>query len=216
MELIANKRDIKGKKVKVLRTQGRLPGVVFGKKIGSIPIWVEKKDLLEIHLASGETGLISLNLEGRTYAVLAQSFQIDPSSRQPLHVDFLNVDLNKKVKIEIPLEIVGESPAVSLGSGLLLVLHDHLEVECLPKDIPSQIEVDVSRLEKVDDGITISQLGIDHSLVKVDLDQNDLVVKIEPALMAEEPVLVDQAAPVEDTESKLKEVVGKEEDKIEE
>ena len=216
MELIANKRDIKGKKVKVLRTQGRLPGVVFGKKIGSIPIWVEKNDLLEIHLASGETGLISLNLEGRTYAVLAQSFQIDPSSRQPLHVDFLNVDLNKRVKIEIPLEIVGESPAVSLGSGLLLVLHDHLEVECLPKDIPSQIEVDVSRLEKVDDGITISQLGIDHSLVKVDLDQNDLVVKIEPALMAEEPVLVDQAAPVEDTESKLKEVVGKEEDKIEE
>jgi len=216
MELIANKRDIKGKKVKVLRTQGRLPGVVFGKKIGSIPIWVEKNDLLEIHLASGETGLISLNLEGRTYAVLAQSFQIDPSSRQPLHVDFLNVDLNKRVKIEIPLEIVGESPAVSLGSGLLLVLHDHLEVECLPKDIPSQIEVDVSRLEKVDDGITISQLGIDHSLVKVDLDQNDLVVKIEPALMAEEPVLVDQAAPVEDTESKLKEVVGKEEDKNEE
>ncbi|PIS20837.1 50S ribosomal protein L25 [candidate division WWE3 bacterium CG08_land_8_20_14_0_20_43_13] len=216
MELIANKRDIKGKKVKVLRTQGRLPGVVFGKKIGSIPIWVEKNDLLEIHLASGETGLISLNLEGQTYAVLAQSFQIDPSSRQPLHVDFLNVDLNKRVKIEIPLEIVGESPAVSLGSGLLLVLHDHLEVECLPKDIPSQIEVDVSRLEKVDDGITISQLGIDHSLVKVDLDQNDLVVKIEPALMAEEPVLVDQAAPVEDTESKLKEVVGKEEDKNEE
>ena len=216
MELIANKRDIKGKKVKVLRTQDRLPGVVFGKKIGSIPIWVEKNDLLEIHLASGETGLISLNLEGQTYAVLAQSFQIDPSSRQPLHVDFLNVDLNKRVKIEIPLEIVGESPAVSLGSGLLLVLHDHLEVECLPKDIPSQIEVDVSRLEKVDDGITISQLGIDHSLVKVDLDQNDLVVKIEPALMAEEPVLVDQAAPVEDTESKLKEVVGKEEDKNEE
>ena len=86
----------------------------------------------------------------------------------------------------------------------------------MPKDIPSQIEVDVSRLEKVDDGITISQLGIDHSLVKVDLDQNDLVVKIEPALMAEEPVLVDQAAPVEDTESKLKEVVGKEEDKNEE
>ena len=216
MELIANKRDLKGKKVKVLRTQDRLPGVVFGKKIGSIPIWVEKNDLLEIHLASGETGLISLNLEGQTYAVLAQSFQIDPSSRQPLHVDFLNVDLNKRVKIEIPLEIVGESPAVSLGSGLLLVLHDHLEVECLPKDIPSQIEVDVSRLEKVDDGITISQLGIDHSLVKVDLDQNDLVVKIEPALMAEEPVLVDQAAPVEDTESKLKEVVGKEEDKNEE
>lgn len=195
MKLKARKRSVLGKKVKNLREQGVLPAVVFGKEVGSIPITLDKKEFEKVFAEAGESALIDLELEkGKPLKVLVTEVGTDPLSDQILHVNLQAVKLTEKITASVPIKIVGESPIVKSGEGLLLTLLDEVEVESLPQDLPAEIEVVVSNLTEIDQGIAIKDLPVDRSKVEIKHDPEDLVVKIEHAEMEEE----EEEAPVEE------------------
>lgn len=182
--LTANKRNVLGRKVKQLRTQGFLPANIYGKKVKSQAVQVNLKDFTSVFAKSGETGLVDLALDGKKLPVLIHNIAYHPVTGSPLHADFYQVDLKEKVTTKVPLEIVGEAPAVKDKTGVLLTIIDELEVEALPQNLPDKISVDVSLLTAVDMGIKVKDLA-PNPLVKILTDIELEIVKIAPAVSKE-------------------------------
>lgn len=197
LSLSAEDRKILGKKVKQLRHDGKLPAHVFGKGIDTEPVTVSTKDFLKTFHMAGETGLIDLKIGAeKVRPVLIRDVQYDPVSGAPIHIDFFQVDLTHKVKVPIPLVLTGEQPeAVHLGEVIVLQTINEVEVEALPSDLVEKIEVDVSLLKAIDDAITIGQLQFDRSKLTILSEDDEIVVKLAPAVTAEmEKLMEEQAA----------------------
>ncbi len=136
-----------------LRREGQVPSVLYGGapaeggKPAAEPISVDPKALLRIlHSKSGANTLITLKVGGESPKVMVKEFQLDPISHDVLHADFYRVALDKAIRVTVPVLLRGESPGVKQQGGLLDFVHREIEVECLPGDIPQNIEVDVSGL----------------------------------------------------------------------
>ena len=162
--LTSQPRDIIGRKVKKLRAQGLVPAHVFGHEIKSENISIDEKDFKTIYHKVGETGIINLKLDTREYPVLVKGLHLDPVSLKILHVDFYKVNLSEKVKVQVPLEVVGESRAVETKVGLLLTPISEVEVEALPANLPEKIEVNIESLKEVGDTITVADLKVDDKI----------------------------------------------------
>jgi large subunit ribosomal protein L25 len=189
MELVlsAEQRKIEGKKVKNLRLDGVLPAVIFGKGKGSRSLSLGRKEFEQVFSEAGESTLVDLEIESREgQKVLIDEVQYHSVSGEIIHASLRRIDLTKKIKADVPLDLVGESPAIKSGLGILLSLIDEIEVECLPADLPPKIEVDISNLKEVDDAILVKDLPIDHSKVAIELDKDETVAKIDYAEMEEE------------------------------
>jgi large subunit ribosomal protein L25 len=117
-------------------------------------------------------------------------------SGQLLHVDFLRVSLTEKVHAEVPVHFVGESPAVK-GGGVLVHAKSEINVEAFPQDIPHNIEVDLSSLLEIDDSIYVRDLKVDTSKVEIMDDGDELVVRVVPVRVEEEPTPAAAAVPAE-------------------
>lgn len=193
--LNAKEREVTGRKVKRLRREGIVPANIYGTGFKSLSIQVNRKEFQKLFEEVGETAVIDLKTEKETYPVLIHNLQRDPISFDPVHIEFLKVDLKKKVTANIPLEIVGESPAVKQGLGTLVSYVDEVEVEALPGDLVEKIEVDVSGLLEAEQGLAIKDLKYDKDKLDITNDPETIVVKIE--LQKEEVVEVAPAAPVE-------------------
>ncbi len=195
-KLEAQSRQVLGRKVKNLRQMGFLPAHVFGHQIESLPISVEGKLFNKIYTQVGETGLVDLVIDGaKPRPVLIHALQIDPVSDLPLHVDFYQVNLAEKVNVNIPLEFIGESPAVEQKIGLLLTPISEIEVEALPENLPEKIEVDVSGLINIGDTILIKDLKV-PSQVTVLSDSEQVVASIDELIAreVEEELAAEEAA----------------------
>lgn len=186
--LKAEKRSIVGRKVKKLRREGILPGNLYGKKIKSTSLQVRLEDFIKVFREAGETGIVDLVVNGKKNPVLIHNVQLDPVTDTPLHVDFLKVDLKEKVQARIPVELVGESPAEEKGLGTVVLYIDEIEVEALPGDLPDKFEVDLSKLEAVDQTVTIKDVVTDSSKVQVKADPDQILVKVEPPKEVKEEV----------------------------
>lgn len=178
--LKAGKREILGRKVKKLRWEGILPANVYGKKVKSQALQVAIGDFKKIFASVGETGLVDLKTNGQTRPVLIHNVQLDPVTDEPLHADFLQVDLKVKVTATVPIEFVGESPAEKTQEGIVVEQITEVEVEALPTDLPDQITVDISGLEKVDDAVYVKDLNVDRSKVELKEDPEGIVVNVAP------------------------------------
>lgn len=187
--LTAQLRTVLGRKVKTLRKQGMLPAHVFGHKIETIHIQVPTKEFKTVFEKTGETGIIELTIDKDKRPVLVKNIQVHPMTSDPLHVDFYQVNLSEKVTVNVPLEIVGESPAESKKVGLLLTPVSELEIEALPADIPENIEVDVTKLENIGDEIRVKDLPIDKSKVEVQTDEELVVASIGELVTKEQQEL---------------------------
>src|ERR1035437_9492714 len=148
--LIGEARKILGRNVKHLRKDGILPGNIFGKKIKSEAVQVNFKDFLKIYKEVGETGLLTLEIGKVEKPVLIHNLQVNPVSDVPVHVDFLQVDLKEKVEAEVPVELIGESPAEKQAIGTVVQHLNEIKVEALPMDLPEKFEVDTGALAEVD------------------------------------------------------------------
>lgn len=180
-QLKVEKRTLLGRKVKQLRRQGLVPANIFGNKISSIAVQVDTKIFSKIFEDVGETGIVEISVDETKYPSLITGFAQDPVTGDILHVDFHNVSLKEKVTATIPVHIVGEAPAVKDQGGILNQSLHEIEVEALPTDLPEAIEVDVTHLMNIGDGITISDLKISDKLeVKIDVETTVLVIN-EPA-----------------------------------
>lgn len=206
ISLQAEQRQTLGKKVKNLRRDGKLPGHVYGKKVETEHVAVDTKDFLKTFQLAGETGLISLKIgQEKVRPVLVRGVQYDPVTGKPLHIDFYQVNLTEKVKVPVPLVLIGEEPeSVKLGENIVLQTLNEVEVEALPTDLVEKIEVNIESLKQVDDAITVADLSYDHSKLTVSADPETIVVKLAPAVSAEmEALLEEQAAEAAEAQAEV-------------
>ncbi len=206
--IIAEKREILGKKVKNLRKQGFLPAVLYGKGKKTEPISIKEADFLKLWKSAGESSIITLELGKDKKNVLIQDVTFDPIRDNPIHADFYQVDMEKEIKVSVPLEFVGESEAVRLGGILVKIMHA-LNIEALPKDLPHAISVDISQLKEVNSSLSVRDIKIPAGVKKLDgLDET--IVKIEPPRSEEEIKAESEAPSLENIE-----IVGKKEKEAE-
>lgn len=186
-KLKVEKRKTTGRKVKLLRREGILPGNIYGKKVKSQAVQLDLKSFLPVYQEVGETGVVSLQLKGETKIrpVLIHNIQLDPVTDRPLHADFYQVSLKEKVATEIPIELVGESPAVKEKLGILIQPLTGVEVEALPTELPDNFQIDIGKLEKVDDAVIVADLKVPEG-VKILTGAKQILAKIEPPAKEEE------------------------------
>lgn len=201
--LKVEKRDLTGRKVKKLRKENVLPASVYGRGIDSLSLKADIHDVKEMFDQVGETSLVDLKIKGEEgkRAVLLKNPQYDPVTDKLLHLDFHQVDLSQKVTAEVPVELVGKSPAAEAGEGVLVRLVDELEVEALPTELPEEFVVDVSGLEEIDDAVTVSDLEKYSKEVGIKAEKDQILAKVEPLLEEiEEPVAPEEELLVEEEE----------------
>lgn len=192
--LKAENRTIEGRKVKKLRKEGNLPGNIYGKKIKSQSVQVNLKDFEKVYKEVGETGLLALTVGGEEKPVLIHNLQLNPATDQPIHVDFLQVDLKEKVEADIPVELTGESPAEKQAIGTVVQYINEIKAEALPADLPEKFIVDASTLAEVDQSVLVKDLKYDKSKVEIKGDLDAIVAKVEPPQKEE---VVEAPAPAE-------------------
>ena len=176
IELKVANREILGKKVKHLRRQGITPVHVFGHGIDSLALQCDTRDLERVLGQAGHTKLINLKLskEKKPRTVVIREFDRDWRKGQLVHVDFYQVKMEEKIRVEVPVVLLGEAPALKIKTNML----DHelatFTVECLPAKIPDSIEVDVSSLTELDQAIRVKDIALDKDISV--LSSPDLVV----------------------------------------
>ena len=189
LELTLDAREAQGKANKRLRREGFVPGVVFGKGEGSTSVQLDAKAFEVLYRAAGRTSIVKLTLPGERAAKSAfiKSVQRNPISGQAIHVDFYVVNLTQEMESEIPLVFTGEPPAVEETGGTLLTSLNAIRVKALPADIPHQIDVNVSTLVNLDVAIHVRDLSLNRDAVTVLTDPDELVAKVVPPRVEEEP-----------------------------
>lgn len=162
MELEVENRITIGKNIKALRRSGMTPANVFGHGIESQAIQVDTAKAQKVLSRAGSTQLIALKSSSSPHVrrVLVKNVQRDIISRMLFHIDFYEVRMQDKVKVEVPILFQGESPAGQRADLVLVQSLRTVEVECLPGDIPESIAIDLSRLAQAGDHILVSDLTI--------------------------------------------------------
>ena len=183
-----------GKKTERLRRAGILPGVVYGGHGESVPVETDARAFEMGYRRWGATTLLTLEgLDGDGTPALIHDVSRDPVTGRLLHIDFERVSLTERTHAEVPLHFVGSSGAVKNGA-VLVHAKDHVRVEAFPQDIPHSIEVDLSRLETIDDAVHVRDLIVDTTKVEVLDRSEELVVKAVPQRVEEVAPVVAPAA----------------------
>jgi large subunit ribosomal protein L25 len=218
VELVAERRVLFGKKVKRLRREGQVPAVMYGHGFDPVPLQFEERNLQQVLSHVGGSQLIGVKIKGEDQQemTLVRDVQRDPIRLNVLHVDLYRVEMTERITAEIPLEIIGESPVVESGEGILLQGVSTIEVECLPGDLVDALEVALSDLVELDQSLHVRDLAI-PSGIDVLTDMDEMVARVvrpvsEEALEEElEEVLVPEVAEVEViTEAREEETAGEE------
>lgn len=191
----AETRQLFGRKVKQLRKQNLTPANIFGKKIKSMAIQIDQKILQQAYDQYGETTVIDLVIKSdqSSHPVLITNVQTHPVTDQIIHVDFHQVDLTEKVVATVPLVLQGTAPVVAETGATILLALNEIEVEALPNNIPSEIQVDISNLKTLEDTILIKDLKIDTEKVTLKADPEQSVINIEEVKAEEEPEVEPEA-----------------------
>lgn len=163
LTLKAEIRDL-STKAERLRVAGKLPAVFYGKKEASTPISIKKTDFLKVWKEAGESTVVTLNTPEGEKESLIQEVDLDPVSGAPRHADFYVFEKGHKVEVALPVEFAGVSPAVKdLGGILVKVLHE-VKIEAMPKDLPHNIEIDISSLAQFGDQILAKDIPLPHGV----------------------------------------------------
>src|SRR5262245_4797743 len=146
--LKATARDGRGKgAARRLRADGLVPGVLYGHGLEPISISMSSQDLLHFfHATHGAATVVDLEVDGKTHLAIPREIQRDHLHGRYVHIDFLAVRRDEKVKMSVEIHETGEAPGVKTGGVIEHHLRD-VEIECLPGDVPEQILADVSALE---------------------------------------------------------------------
>jgi large subunit ribosomal protein L25 len=192
MELKVNLRDQTGKgAARKIRALGLIPGIVYGIGQEALPVTVDNKELLKaVSSAGGLNAILDLSVGGKEKVpVMLKDYQADVISRKFLHVDFLKIDLSKKVTIEVPIHLVGKAPGTKEG-GILEHITRTIKVICLPTAIPDFLEVDVSTLQ-IGDNLHVRDVKLPEGLDLVPGVDQTIAAVIMPAAEEEKPVVAE-------------------------
>jgi large subunit ribosomal protein L25 len=185
----ANKRDTKGKKVGVLRRQGILPGIIYGRQgknlLDPIPIQMDLHETSKIINTLTGSSLVTLDIDGEEYPAILREAQKDVIYGTLLHVDFLAVSLTEKLSTAVPIELIGQAPAEVTMAAVVVSGVSELEIECLPQDMPERIEVDATVLVDIDSAIYVRDLDLSED-IDVLTDPDELVAAVTYVTIEEE------------------------------
>ena len=192
LELTLDAREAQGKANKRLRSEGLVPGVVYGKGEDSTNVQVEAKTFETLYRAAGRTSVVKFRLPGGSRATsgFIKSVQRHPLTGRAIHVDYYLVNLKVEMEVDVPLVFTGEAPAVEATGGTLLHNLSSIHVKALPTDIPHEVEVNVSVLTSLDVAIHVRDLNLNRDLVQVLTDGDTLVSTVVPPRVEEEPETV--------------------------
>jgi len=187
MEITADAREIKGKKVRFLRRQGITPAHIFGHGIEPVALQCDTVELKKVLAQAGTTGIVGLKLgkAKKLRNVMVREVQREPRSGELLHVDFYQVRMEEKLKVDVPIIVVGEAPALKMKENFLTHELTNLTIECLPDAIPSRVEVDVSVLEEADQGIHVEDISLGEEIAVLN-NPEQLVVKVSTRFIEKE------------------------------
>ncbi|PIQ79681.1 50S ribosomal protein L25 [Candidatus Peregrinibacteria bacterium CG11_big_fil_rev_8_21_14_0_20_41_10] len=192
--LSAQKRDL-SIKAKDYRKDRQLPGVVYGHGFESVSVVMPYELVRKAYLKAGETTIVDLEIDGDVVSVLFKELQFHPVTDQIRHVDFYKVNLKEAITAMVPIEFVGEAPAVRGLGGTLTPQMTEIEVKCLPNKIPSYFEVDISVLADFHMAIHISDLVIPNDVELLEDAESTIVTVSAPR--AEEEVADEGLTPEE-------------------
>jgi large subunit ribosomal protein L25 len=131
-----------------LRTEGHIPGVLYGRGMTPISVTVERRDLrLALSGPSGANTVLALEVDGKSYPAVVKEMQRHPIKRTVSHIDFLQVNLNEEITVSVPVRLEGEAKAVLGAGGLVDPAVDSIEVVCTPNNMPSDFVIDVTDLQ---------------------------------------------------------------------
>jgi large subunit ribosomal protein L25 len=195
MKLQVQSRNLIGKKVKTLRKEGLIPGVIYSKHlVEATPILFPKIDFLKAFRVSGTSTPLDLKGDGIDHLVLVHNIALHPVTDEVQHVDFLAVRADEKVTAEVSLIIEGVAPVQKNNLGRVQLVKDSIEVEALPKDLPHDIKIDVSGIADLHDVIFVKDLNLGSKVeIKEDPEQ-PLVTVMEFAEEVEETPVAEVAA----------------------
>jgi len=183
--LEVTKREERGKALKKLRKEGKIPGVMYGPKEDNVSITVDAFTFEKVLREAGESSIIVLEGLDEEKEVLVQAVEFDPIRGGVSHVDFYAIERGKELTVNVPIEFEGEAPALKLGGNLMKALHD-VEVTCLPRDLPKHFVVDTTVLEDFESSIHVKDLKVGEG-VTINNNPDDMVASVVEAVEEEEP-----------------------------
>jgi len=180
IEIISNERTLKGTGAsRRLRHSGKTPGILYGGKDESKSIELDSKELMmKFKHEAFHASILALNLDGKSEQVLLRDYQLHPVRDNILHIDFQRIDENKKLSVKIPFHFLNQeiAPGVKLEGGIVSHIMIDVDIACLPKDLPSYIEVDLINLA-IGDSIHLSEIKVPEGVELTGLsEENDPII----------------------------------------
>jgi large subunit ribosomal protein L25 len=194
MEIQVVKREIIGKGVEKLREAGMIPAELYGHGIENIHLSVPAKEFSKLFKKAGESTIINLDLENKKLPVLIHGISVNHLTDQIIHIDFYQVRMDEKITASVPLEFIGEAPAIKEKGGILIKAVQEIEIEALPADLPHSIEVSLNELSDIGMSIRLKDLEIGEK-VKVLINPETVVATVaEPVKeeVVEKPMTVEE------------------------
>ena len=202
----AKTREVSAQKAK---KDGFIPGIVYGNNFEGIKVSVPKIEFLKLFREAGTSNLVELKIDGgKSVKTLIHEIQHHVVNGEIIHIDFFKVNMKEKIHAEIPLSFIGESNAVINLDGTLITSKDSIEVECLPGDLVSEIEVDITVLDEFDKNIKIEDIKAPAGIEILD-DAEEIVAYVQEPRSEEELAALDEAV-VEDVNAVEVENAGEE------
>jgi len=185
------KREVAGEKI---RKEGKLPGVIYRAGGESVSISIDPIKFAKLYKEAGESSLIDFKLDNKAEGkILIQEVQRDPLTDRAVHVDLKRVDMNKVLTAKVGLKYVGIAPAVKELGGILLKNLEEVEVKCLPKDLVSEINVDLAQLKTYEDAIKVGDLIMPEGITIISPDVSTPVATVSSPLTDDEIKAMEQA-----------------------
>ncbi len=190
LELRAMPRTVTGKQVKELRREGMVPAILYGSGVGSVPLKIDQRSAEEAIAQAGSSTLIKVYIEGKKepHSAIVRDVQRHVIRRNLLHIDLQALSMTETVRLPISVVLVGTAPATEELGGVLLQQINEIEVECLPGDLVSAIEVDISGMTEIGDALSVKDLDIPSGInVLSDLEETVVMITyIEEEVVEEE------------------------------
>jgi large subunit ribosomal protein L25 len=200
----AEKRDVFGKNAaRRLRKDGKVPAVLYGEGAASVPLTLVKKDVFAILKSeAGENTIFKVAFDGRLQDAMFKEVQVEPSSDALIHADLIQISMDKAIRVAVPFLLQGDPVGVKTEGGFVDFMTREVEIECLPKDIPENIKVDIGAL-RLHQSLKIADVAPPEG-VKFVTDPAAVVVVIGVPHKEEEAVKpVEEVVAVEPTEPEV-------------
>jgi len=202
IQLELDPRELMGKKVRRLRRAGIVPVHLYGPGMEPRSLQCSASKLIRVLAQAGGATPISITIQGETgnHLAFARELQWDPRRDDLLHVDLLAADVSRPVTAQVPIVLIGESPGAHGVNGTVMQQLRTLDVQALPLEMPSQIEVDLEIMADADSTIRVSDLPVPETATVL-TDSEELVARIELPRVSEEVGARDQVGMEEGAEA---------------